>query len=180
MRKIKFALGSRSDIKAQALCGACDRCFQHVKSFVNVHEVSSGQQKQPIGLLATYNGALARAKGAHEIEPDSVCVGIENGITNALGEKQVFVDLAVIVIITNCREIVMTSPGIQIPEKYVIMAEKRGFDKVTVGDIIAEEIGCKPDDPHSILLGRASCRQKLLEDTIYLALKQLNPSDFYL
>ena len=179
MRKIKIILGSGSAVKFDAVSAACRSCFNQTHYDLSGDSVRSGQAEQPIGLSAMYNGALARAKGAAKVHSDAIAIGIENGITVSLDEN-VFIDLAVIVVLTRTRKIVTTSQGIEIPGEFVDKTEKRGFGKTTVGQIIAEELGGDPADPHKTLLEGKSSREKILEEAVLLALNQLKPSDFYL
>ena len=89
-------------------------------------------------------------------------------------EDPAFFDTAIIVILTkDGREIILTSAGLPIPKLYVEKAKALGFDKTTVGSVIASEMGGDPDDPHTILTGGKVSRIQVLIDALVTALSQL-------
>jgi len=66
-------------------------------------------------------------------------VGIENGIVQ-VGNK--WVDLAIVVVVDSKGEsYISTSTGVVFDTKYVEMAREKGFDKVTVGSVMANAFG---------------------------------------
>ena len=66
-------------------------------------------------------------------------IGVENGIVQ-VGDK--WVDLAVVVVLDSKGEShISTSTGVVFDSKYVEAAKQKGFEKVTVGSVMASCIG---------------------------------------
>jgi len=164
---MRIVLGSTSEHKLEAVREACEKLG--IKAEVSGVKTSSGQNEQPFGLDETYNGALTRANSVREKNPDSVCIGIESGVIT-FGSS--FIDLAVIVLYVQNRRIVATSSGIEFPQAYVRIAEKRG-NTTTVGSVIAETLGCDGTDPHSALTRGKVSRKDMLVQALMIALSQL-------
>ncbi len=125
-----------------------------------------------------------------------ICIiGIENGIVQIGGK---WIDLAVIVLEDQHGELFLsTSTGVEFGEKYVNIAKERGFDKVTVGSIIAKELGifeifafsiftvsrsllikhagCDPLDPHAFLTKEHLPRK----DTLTLGVRSVIAQKLY-
>lgn len=166
----RVALGSLNDVKIGAVIEACQRIgFQiQVISFAT----QSGVNEQPIGLEETLRGAQERAEAARRSEPNAVCVGIESGILRAEG---VSIDLAVIVVLTRSgKRIVSTSAGMSFPEVLVRETETLGFEKHTVGSMIADVFNGDAADPHRALSNGALTRGRLLVTGLSVAFAQVD------
>lgn len=120
-----------------------------IKAKVSSVEADSCQNEQPVGWDETFNGALNRARVAKAHDSSKIAVGIESGIFRFGGKHRITLDIAVIVLLLpDGRMIVSSSDGIQFPDEFVKNAEKRGFEKNTVGSVIKEKLGGFADDPH--------------------------------
>lgn len=173
-KNIRVVLGSTSPHKLNAVRNACERLG--IRASVSGVETSSGQNEQPVGFEETFNGALIRTLSARVQDTGAVSIGIESGIFRLRfdGRSFVFIDAAVIVLITsNNRQIVTTSAGIVFPEEFVEVAEMRGFESTTVGSVIAEKLGGDPADPHSTLTNGRVSRKMILTDALVVALGQI-------
>ncbi|MCX6789181.1 MAG: DUF84 family protein [Candidatus Gribaldobacteria bacterium] len=172
-KQIKIVLGSISQHKIEAVKQACQQLG--LETIVSGVKAASGQNEQPVGLSETYQGALNRAQGAKEQNPEAVVIGIENGIFMSDNDKNpLTVDLAVIVVLTpDNRRIVSTTPGITFPEDCVAIATERGFVTTTTGSVIAEKLGGDSTDPHSTLTKGAVSRIQTLVAGLVVALAQL-------
>jgi non-canonical (house-cleaning) NTP pyrophosphatase len=174
---VKITVGSLSTLKLAAVINACNA----LGLVANVGPVKtySGQNEQPLDFNQTFRGALARARQAQEADPNSLAIGIENGIfclhSISRSEEGIrFLDIAVIVAITpDGQQIIGTSTGLEFPLEYVMIASQRGFNTTTVGDVIAEKLGGRPDDPHSTLTKGQISRQGILESALVQVLKQI-------
>jgi len=131
--------------------------------------------EQPIGFDETVRGAknrLAALMGQLGESPDvDVVVAIENGIMKALGgDEEVWVDIAVVVLteLGTGAESLATSAGVQFPAEHVGTWAEGGAEG-TVGEVIAEALGCNKQDPHAALTRAAFSRSKLLEHAIRVA-----------
>jgi len=146
---MNITLGSTSTHKLEAVRQACRKLG--LEAIVSGVKTSSGQNEQPVGFDETFSGAFTRATSAKAQKPDGIAIGIESGIFR-FGATLITLDIAVIVLLTsNGRQIVTSSEGIQFPEKFVRIAEGRGFKTTTVGAVITEQFGDDPTDPHSTL-----------------------------
>jgi non-canonical (house-cleaning) NTP pyrophosphatase len=164
-------LGSASPHKLEAVREACK--ILGLQGEVSGRKTSSGQPEQPVGFEETFSGALTRAIFAKEQDPASIAIGIESGIFRFGKTTPLTLDISVIVLIDHDgRRIVSTSEGMQLPEEYVRIAEERGFERVTVGSVIAEHLGGDPADPHSILSKGKISRAMTLIDALVIALRQ--------
>ncbi len=168
---MNITLGSASTHKLDAVRQACERLG--LEAIVSGVKTSSGQNEQPVGFDETLAGALTRGTTAQTQKPEAVAIGIESGIFR-FGATPITLDIAVIVVLTNDgRQIITTSEGIQFPEEYVRIAEKRGFKTTTVGSVITEHLGGDPTDPHSVLTKSKVTRTKTLVDALVIVLRQL-------
>lgn len=78
-----------------------------------------------------------------------IAIGIESGIFSInLDTETTTLDIAIIIVITKSgKQIVTSTPGFVFPEIYVKTARDLGFEKNTVGQIIAEKLGGDKTDP---------------------------------
>lgn len=174
---LNIAIGSTSKLKTDALTTALDELgiparILGVKAF-------SGQNAQPVNFQGIMGGAIMRAEGAKKDRPDYFGLGIENGVLRfdapEPGQwKMTFIDIAGVALITpEGRLILGTSSGIEFPLRYVQAAATAGFNRTTVGSIIAKELGGSPDDPHFTLTGGRLGREEILKLAIMGVLQQL-------
>lgn len=163
---ITIALGSASAIKAAAVREACRRLG--LDAFVVPREAPSGVAAQPVGREETQRGARNRAVAAQGSIPGALGIGIENGIVRERGRWS---DLAaVVIVVPGGGERVSWSEPVLVPDAFVTRAEKRGFDRMTVGAAIAEAYGSSPDDPHAALTDGRRTRMEFLADAATAAL----------
>lgn|SRR3989338_1043353 len=164
----ELRLGGTSTHKLEALKEACSRIG--IKAEIQGSPAESEINAQPYGFDETYRGALNRAQNTRKESPETMSIGIENGIVPIAGK---FIDLAVIVVIMpNGQEFVGTSTGVEFPKEAVETARSRGFDTTTAGSIIAETMGGSGTDPHSILTHGKVSRREILIDAIVAVLSR--------
>lgn len=165
----KFVLCSESKVKLGALVDALSSLG--LKVDVVACNAPSGVRAQPVGFKETRDGAnnrVAEASRKFSAEHPRAVVGIENGI---LFEDGFVVDVGIVVIRTPYGTYYAQSQGVQFPEHCVKEAERRGFERTTVGQIIAERYHCNSDDPHLSLTGRS--RREFLAEAVMTALVQM-------
>lgn len=166
-------VGSMSRHKLEAVRRACDRIGM-MSVIVSGMRTDSGQNEQPVGFDETFDGALARARSVKDRYSDRVAIGIESGIFRIGEDDPITCDMAVIVVLTEPGvRLVTTSSALVIPERFVEMAESRGFGNTTVGSVIASELGGDSADPHSLLTGGRVSRAETLADALCVALRQV-------
>lgn len=172
-----IVVGSTSSIKLEAVCQACIHLNLGV-SVVGV-KAESGQNIQPVGFNETWRGAMNRAQRGRLIKPQRIAIGIENGIYRfTTKDGGMTIDRATVIVITKNHKLVVTqSVETEFPEDCVRIADQRGFDKTTVGAVIAEMYGGRADDPHSTISKGAVSRTTLIKATVIRALK-LIPKEF--
>ncbi|HSD12266.1 MAG TPA: phosphoribosyltransferase family protein, partial [Patescibacteria group bacterium] len=61
--------------------------------------------------------------------------------------------------------------AVEVPAEYVSVADQLGFDRATVGSVIAARHGTPPDDPHVLLTGGRSGRLAILADALAKAFR---------
>ena len=168
-----MVVGSMSRHKLDAVRWACDRIGM-ISAIVSGIRTDSGQNEQPVGFDETFDGASARARSVKDRYPDRVAIGIESGIFRIGEDDPVTCDMAVVVVRTEPGvRIMTTSSALVIPERFVEMAESRGFGNTTVGSVIASELGGDPADPHSLLTGGLVSRMETLADALCVVLRQV-------
>lgn len=168
-----MVVGSMSRHKLDAVRRACDRIGM-ISAIVSGIRTDSGQNEQPVGFDETFDGASARARSVKDRYPDRVAIGIESGIFRIGEDDPVTCDMAVVVVLTEPGvRIMTTSSALMIPERFVEMAESRGFGNTTVGSVIASELGGDPADPHSLLTGGLVSRMETLADALCVVLSQV-------
>lgn len=166
-------VGSMSRHKLEAVRRACSRIGMR-SAIVSGMRTDSGQNEQPVGFDETFDGALARARSVKDRYPDRVAIGVESGILRIGEGDPITCDMAVIVVLAEPGvRIVTTSSALVIPERFVEMAESRGFGNTTMGSVIASELGGDPADPHSLLTGGRVSRVETLADALCVALRQV-------
>lgn len=161
-------VGSLNPLKINATKDASSCCSN--RPLVHGESVESIVNKQPFGFSETYRGAQHRARTLKERHADDITVGIENGIFNF---ETVWMDIAVIVVCDVIgNEILTTSPCLLVPKERVLEAQRVGFDKQTVGAVIAQASNGKANkhDPHLFYTGIS--RREYLSFGIRMALSQ--------
>jgi len=173
-KKIEIVVGSTSRHKLEAVRMACKTLGYGNEIIVTGIPAESGQNAQPVGLVETMRGALARAEAVQKKHSGAICVGIESGI-NSVNTALSVVDMVVVIaLMPDGRQYINGKPSnVEFPKEDVLAAQQRGFKTTTVGQIISERLG-KGDgtDPHSLLTDGKITRQQTLAD----ALRSILPS----
>ena len=150
-----IVVASKSKTKVRAVEAA------FAKYMVNVlaTEAHSGISSQPVD-NETFDGACNRIKDARTRHlltghnADFLVVGIENGIFNQeVNGKKVWFDKAVVIVETSGgKQYVRETSPVLLPAECVAIAQKRGFENTTVGQVMAETDSIiQHDDPHASL-----------------------------
>lgn len=154
----KVSIGSTSRVKYEAVRAACKAACLDAE--VVTVEAESGVNAQPVGCDEMRLGARNRAEAALAAHPDSVAVGIESGLIQC--GSAWFDEAAIYVLCPNGYSLEAKSEPVQFPGWAVRKAHERGFDKCTVGRILAEENGWNALDPHSELTLGQDSRKSLI------------------
>ena len=168
---ITVALGSESVLKKMAVETAFQRIFSDCKIEIVTTNSDSGINDQPVGYTDTHLGAENRLNNTREkIYNCDYYVSIENGI---MKNVDIWMDFAwVIVGYEDPTEPMgrIISTAIPFPEDLVEETRKKGFEKNTVGQLIADRSNgeAKSNDPHVYLTGVG--RKDILEQAIRTAL----------
>jgi non-canonical (house-cleaning) NTP pyrophosphatase len=169
-KHINIALGSVSAYKLEAIKSGCD--LARLSPIIELFDIPSGQNAQPVGLDEMMAGALTRANTASK-QPkcrNKFCFGIENGIVRCNG---ITFDSAMVVLRRPDRRLFWAqSPAIVFPEECVIEAERRGFKTHSVGSVFAEMYGGTSGDPHDALTYASTNRTKLIAHAVHIVLAQ--------
>lgn len=178
---MRFALGSTAVPKRSALLNALWNAFGTHDGFAGCLNVPSGIREQPVGLGETFRGARNRAAATKSRMPEDVfCVGIESGILMANdGTSDFAIDVACVVILCpNGKVIRTTSTGIPFNMLAVAKAGQDGFDKTTVGRVMAD-FGMVENhaDPHNSLTRQRFPRTDLISQALEAAFSMLEPED---
>jgi non-canonical (house-cleaning) NTP pyrophosphatase len=159
---MEIGVTSQNKLKVNAVIGA----YSAIQLFPNVvgYVADSGVGEQPVDEI-TLLGARNRIIDVRQkINGLDRIVSIESGIFR---EGNLWIDKAVVVIYDSKREkeFLAYSDGIVFPDKYVEMARTLGFDKHTVGSVMAKE-GYIVDskDPHKTISGIS--RQEYIQKTV--------------
>jgi non-canonical (house-cleaning) NTP pyrophosphatase len=176
----QVVVASKTDLKLSAVLSAFETLGIQRVTVLGV-SADSGINDQPIGHEETMRGCVNRLRGAL-LDPAaqlaSFVVSIENGIVeletpaaDGSTDRRYF-DLAYV-----CVENVGTgdrfwshSCGLEFPASLVQQCEKLGFDKTTVGSLIAAAEGGDKQDPHSTLTRGAVTRAACLRQAVVAAL----------
>lgn len=159
---------------------AFNKVFKSVMVSVIGDKSPSDVSEQPEGDNEILQGAKNRMTHfvlTHNMSDYDYLVSFENGIKSVpiLDEAQWFDYVWVIVL--DCKtghKSYAFGQGVRFPTKYVLEAKELGFDKYTVGSIIAKHNPTSSgSDPHYFLTGRQVKRQDILEQTLLVALSQL-------
>ena len=163
---------STSAIKTEAVRNVFGRYQVNLFSV----DAKSGINAQPVN-AETYTGASNRIKDVHSRYPYSKngfghwVIAIENGIFSERVNNQVnWFDRAVVIVQgSNGKQYRMDSEPVFIPDAYVDAARARGFDKTTIGQVMAEAaVVALGTDPHASLPPFRP-RREYLEKSLNLA-----------
>jgi len=177
----EIALGSKSGVKREALTYAMAKMGLHSTRVICVG-TESGVNEQPVGIVETSIGSRMRAVTARMARPQAIGIGIESGILvskpNPAMETLLVQDFAHVTVISSdgSHRATSTSVMFHFPTEFYLKALKIGFDKTTVGKMIAEELGCPHDNPHLGFFNGKVSRVHLIGDTIEIALLKLQDS----
>jgi non-canonical (house-cleaning) NTP pyrophosphatase len=164
---MKFIVGSKSKIKLAATKRALREAGRRACCFSR--KAASRVNAQPFGKEEILRGARNRAAEVWLRSRSAYAIGIENGIIRV---GRGYVDIAAIVVIgPDGSERVAWSRPIRFPAADVEEARRRGFGKTTAGQILAERVGCSPEDPHAYLTAGRETREELLTEAILGLLK---------
>jgi len=171
---VKVVVASQSALKI-AVCKKIIRTFRENAELVTV-KTASGVPEQPFG-AETQQGAFNRLADAKRLVPDGdLYLSIENGIFR---EDDTYVDRAVAIaaVMTDDGKEefrIAVSDGVVFPPVWVEETERRGTDKWTVGQVMAEAgVITQADDPHLDLSGKS--RTCYLEEVLTRVLYKYLP-----
>jgi inosine/xanthosine triphosphatase len=169
--KNTLALGSTGPEKIEAT----QRAIRHTSIFSRVQHVpcTSGVNEQPLGFSEMQQGAQHRALCATEMSHCPYGLGIENGIVETVPEM--WFDFAVVCLWDSGAQQFFWaySEGVPLHARHVATARQLcgGFAQHTVGEVLGQETGANPKDPHHALIGVP--RTLLLQRAIRSVLWQL-------
>lgn len=164
---MKIILGSKSEIKRQAVEDACRELG--IEFELICVDVSSGVNSQPVGDEAG-KGARNRALAARKLHPGAYAIGIENGILEIGDFEDKWVDRAVLGVITpDGYELSAVTPQVVVPSMAVNESRSMAWG-ITIGEVLASmHDGCDPQAPHSFLTeGKLSRRGMLAQALVKL------------
>jgi non-canonical (house-cleaning) NTP pyrophosphatase len=168
-------LGSKSPIKLDAVCEAL-RCTE-ITGRVDEYPVPSGVNEQPVGYEEGLQGAKNRVHGARSLHPHAdLWIGIESTILRGPPTLDI---VLILILLPTGEEIVGCSPGLHLPEEYVIEAERRGFDKCAVSQVIAEKLDGDHKDPHATLTKGDMRRKRAIAHGLINVFRQIPPKFLY-
>lgn len=127
---MRIIVGTTSALKIEAV----QAVFKD--SIITGVKTSSGVPEQPIE-DQTETGANNRLREARRLRPDAdMYIGIENGIFYDNGN---YIDKAIVIIENKDGEQQSAcSLGVVFPEEFFLEAQRRGFDSITVGQVMFE------------------------------------------
>lgn len=172
---MKIAVGTTSELKLRAVHKALNRAG--IVAEITGHKVKSDVPKQPFSEKEITAGATNRAKNALTKDKNAdYGLGIESGI--ALKSRKYF-ELAACIVVNQKGEIVgeAFSAAVETPAKVVHLIKANDSE----AGIIAQELGgIQEKDPLLWYTGNRMTRDKILEDTVFLALCKefLNPEAY--
>lgn len=163
---MEFILGSQSALKIRAAKLALEQAG--FAGRLHTTNASSRVSAQPLGWAETLLGAKNRARSAQLERPEAYGVGIENGLRLT---SSGWVDWAIVVVLApDQEESVIASEEIVFPRRIVARALACG---ITAGEVLSQECGASPNDPHLFLTGGKKSRSDLLVSAILSASQKL-------
>lgn len=169
-QKIRIGVTSENKLKVNAVQQAYSALDLNPE--IRGYSTDSGIGEQPVGKI-TLKGARNRIVDLWRRTGGSLdrIVSIESGIFREDGK---WIDRAVVVILDTStgKESVAYSEGVVFPDAYVERARAIGFDKITVGKVMAEA-GFVADskDPHLSISGKS--RQEYVFKTVEKLIKEV-------
>lgn len=174
---ISVGVTSENRDKLKPTHAAFDELFDDTIA-VYGYKCQSLVNEQPENNEETIRGAKNRLEhfiNTHGVSKYDYIVSYENGVT-FFPEIDQWFDF-VWVIVHECKtgkRIYAFGQGVRFPTRYVLEAKRLGFDKHTVGSVIASNnAGANASDPHSFLTGGRVKRTDLLKQALLVALSQL-------
>ncbi len=166
---MRIGVTSESKIKVEAVRNVYSQLG--INAEIIGYSTSSGVGEQPVE-QETFQGVRNRLFDLKDrVDGLDLIISIENGIFQEHGK---WIDRAVVVIYKAGREglNLEVSDGVEFPKEYVDEARQRGFDKVTVSQVMAER-GYVQDakDPHKSISGKP--RKEYLEETVLKLVERL-------
>ncbi len=165
---MKIAVTSENKLKINAV----EKAYLSIgiKPQIIGYTANSEVGEQPVN-EQTLLGARNRIKSIKpKVENIDRIISIENGIFE---ENNKWLDKAVVILynVKNDKEYIEYSDTVVFPNEYVKKARKIGFNKITVGKIMAEEgYVLNPKDPHKSISGIS--RQTYLENALIKIVKK--------
>ena len=171
-------VASTSAHKLSAVKEASVEVFPDAQINVQGAKAASEINEQPVGHDEILRGALNRLKNLKVIIGGTrydLLISMESGIFLVqIDDRQAWFDLGwVVVEDIHGNKRFAHSAGIEFDARDVQEAQQRGFDKTTVGSIIAEHTSADSTDPHAYLTGGKVSRSDMLKQTLKTALGQL-------
>ncbi len=171
-----LAITSRSKLKIKAVKSAFrESKSTHLCNDIYTADCDSEVNEQPYGMSETLLGAENRLKNLkselfNKGLDYNILISIENGV---IPVGDIRIDLAFVIMeMRDGSRFISTSTGIVFDNRYVEEARSRGFFSNTVGSVIAEEIGCKSNDPHSALTENMFTRGYILREAVHACISQ--------
>jgi len=156
-------LGSENSQKVNAVFRAM-RKMQVSDLRIGAFPTDSGVNPQPIGFDEGQRGAYNRARVVRQLDNTALALGIESFIVKVNG---IILDIAALhLIMPDGTNHIGTSASLEMPAWAYHEAKQRGFDKCTIGQVIAERNGGSAHDPHSIVTSRQLSRQFILSQAL--------------
>lgn len=168
----EIILTSQNSIKLKAMESALKRLKLKTKIFQSDPKILVDEQL--VGLDNIASAAMQRLNVIREnVNKPTTIVSTVSGIVK---RNNKWVDTAIVIACDeNGNTAISKSSGLVFLENLVTKTRKRGFNKHTVGSILAEEIANHyvGIDPHSLITSGHLSRTKVLENAIINCLKKL-------
>ena len=164
---MRIGITSENKLKIDAV----KKAYSGKSREINGYSTNSGVGEQPVNeqtLMGARNRIIDLEKRVHNLD---LIFSIENGIFNENGK---WIDRAVVLVKDNWnkKEYIAYSDGVVFPDEFVKRAKEIGFDKITVGKVMAEADYVKDaKDPHLSISGVS--RQKYLERVLNQVVKEI-------
>lgn len=166
---MKIGVTSQNKLKINAVINAYS--FMKNPPEVIGYSAESGVGEQPVNeqaLIGARNRIVDVRKRVNNLDR---IISIENGIFQ---ENSQWVDKAVVVIYdaSQGKEFIAYSDAVVFPDEYVEEARKIGFDKITVGKVMADSgYISNSKDPHMSISGTS--RQVYIEKTVQRLVEEI-------
>ncbi|HVW66297.1 MAG TPA: inosine/xanthosine triphosphatase [Candidatus Peribacteraceae bacterium] len=174
---MRVFVASTSKHKIAGAKQACDEIFPGNHD-IEGRKASSDINEQPVGHEETLQGALNRIKNLKTVIGDTrfdLLIAFEGGMfqVNANGEEK-WVDMGwTVAEDATGRQAYSMGTGVEYPTEDVHIARELGFDKYTVGSVMAKRAGIDGTDPQEYLTGNLLRRRDVLAQATTAAVGQL-------